>query len=48
MEEEKRSVFSARFLGEPAYRWAGFAVAVTIFLFIWGRVIQFLAAGVEK
>lgn len=48
MDEEKSSVFSARFLGEPVYRWAGFAIAATIFLFLWGRVIQFLAAGVEK
>ena len=48
MDEEKDSVFSARFLGEPVYRWAGFAIAATIFLFLWGRVIHFLSAGIEK
>lgn len=31
------------FLGETAWQWAGFAIAATIFLWVWGRVIALLA-----
>ena len=37
-----------QFLGEPAYRWAGFVVAMTLLLFVWGRIIALLAGEVGK
>lgn len=42
------SFLQEKFLNEPAWRWMAFAICATIFLFVWGRVINLLAGGVSE
>lgn len=32
---------NVQFLNEPAYAWAVFLIAITLFLWIWGRTLSF-------
>jgi len=33
------SALDTKFLNEPAYAWALFLIAITLFLWLWGRVL---------
>lgn len=43
-----RSVSSwldVKFLNEPAYAWAIFLIAITLFLWLWGKTLSFFEKG---
>ncbi len=40
------SWINAKFLNEPAYAWAIFLIALTIFLWIWGAMLRWFEKAV--